>query len=142
MHNFFVKKEVEMGRKEIIKEAKKTLEKDMKSFLKEKQIKDYSMVVNLETGEMYSYKLPPSNALKAAYVAQIMRKIGKINDMEFVIMYSASREFQSLDSKIEFLPNNNLLRLGDFYTQVVACKKPDKSFLCKKIKKNKIIDFC
>lgn len=104
------------SKREMIEELKQTVEEDALSFVMEKGHEGKTVVVNIETGEYYSYQLPAVNALKAAYVANMMRKIGRVNDPSLVVYFSASKEFEELDSKIEFAAKNTMLRLGSLYT--------------------------
>ena len=103
-------------KREIIEEMKETVVEDAMEFVKKKGHDERSMVINLETGEFYGYLLPPVNALKAAYIANMMRRVGNISDSELVVHFSASKEFEELDSKIEMAAGNTLLRLGSLYT--------------------------
>jgi hypothetical protein len=109
-----------MRRMEIIEKIRETVVEDAHAFVEEKGHDEKSVVINLETGEYYAYLLPPINALKAARVANIMRKVGRICDAGLVVHFSASKEFEYLDKEIEFAANNNLLRLGELYTYATA----------------------
>ena len=107
-----------MGRtkRETIKKMKETVMEEATAFVGQKGHDEKTMVMNLETGDCYSYSLPPVNALKAAYIANMMRGVGRISDSELIVYYSASQEFKELDSKIELAANNTMLRLGALYT--------------------------
>ena len=102
--------------KKIPEEMKKAIEGDAFRFVEEKGHTDNTLVMNLETGDCYSYQLPPVNALKAAHVAHVMRKVGHVADTELGVYFSASQEFVELDAKIELVANGAVLRLGTLYT--------------------------
>jgi len=105
-----------MSKKEDLELTKKEVERKALEFVQEKGHTEKTYVMNLETGEYYGYQLPPFNALKAAYIANIMRCVGRIIDPELVVYFSASQEFEELDDKIEFAANNTMMRLGSLYT--------------------------
>ena len=100
----------------IIKELRETLEESAHAFVLSKKAEERSTVFNVETEEFFGYLLPPKNALKAAYVAHILRRVGRIHDIEFVVLYSASDEFAYLDDKI--VADGDFLRLGGLCTHL------------------------
>lgn len=102
---------------EIIEGLKKTVMEKAIAFVKKKGHHEKTMVIDLEIGGLYGYLLPPVNALKAAYVANIMQRVGNMpREIELIVNFSASQEFAELDDKIELVADNTMLRLGTLYT--------------------------
>lgn len=99
----------------VIKEAMERVNEAAKKFVNEKGFEGATKVLNLETGDFYSYQLPPRNALKAAYVAHVLTRVGRVDNQAFNVLLSASQEFEKLDARIEITENEGYLKLGSLY---------------------------